>query len=456
MRKPRLFLLAILFLTLAAAFIDFPEKLPFKISVGKFKLEQTLSRPPLNFTLGPLRIARDTSIREGLDLAGGTHIVFRADMENIGSGDRDRALESAREVIERRVNFYGVSEPVVQTSKTSGDYRILVELPGITNVDEAIDLIGKTAQLSFREEEATPSAEATASAYLFGPFTKKTDLTGKDLRRSNVEFDPNTGEPQVSLEFNSDGAKLFEEITKRNVGKQVAIFLDDQLVSAPRVNEVIAGGNAVITGDFTVDEAKRLSIQLNAGALPAPLEIIEQRNIGATLGQASVKKSILAGLIGLGIVAAFMLANYGWLGFFADLALLIYTLLVLALFKLIPVTLTLAGIAGFILSIGMAVDANILIFERTREELRAGKSLALAVEEGFSRAWLSIRDSNVSSLITSLILFALGTQSVKGFALTLGLGIILSMFSAITVTRTFLRALEFREGRKIRILYGAR
>ncbi len=436
----------IVILTLVSAFVDFPERLPLKIAFGGFKLEKTLVKPPLDIGIGQFRLKRDISIREGLDLAGGTHIVFRADMQNIGSGDRDQALESAKEVIERRVNFYGVSEPVVQTSKASGDHRILVELPGIKNVDEAVDLIGKTAQLSFREEEASPSSEATAAASLFGPFTKKTDLTGKDLRRSSVQFDPSTGAPQVSLEFDSDGSKIFEEVTKRNIGKQIAIFLDNQLLSAPRVNEVISG-NAVISGSFSVDEAKKLSIQLNAGALPVPLEIIEQRTIGATLGQTSVQKSLIAGLIGLGIVAVFMIANYGWLGLFADLALLIYTLLVLALFKLIPITLTLAGIAGFILSIGMAVDANILIFERMREELRLGKAKDIAQRLGFSRAWSSIRDSNTSSLLTCAILYYFGTGMVRGFALTLAIGILVSMFSAIIITRTLLKLASRNQSR---------
>lgn len=439
MKKPIKILWLIILLTLVVAFVDLPSQIPLNLKVGKWKIEKTFQRRSLDFSLGPLRFKRDLNIRQGLDLAGGSHIVFQADMGNIPSGDRDRALEAAKEVIDRRVNFFGVSEPVVQTAKTEGDWRVLVELPGIQNVNEAVGLIGQTAQLTFREEEASPSAQSTESARLFGPFTKETGLTGKYLRRSEVQFDQNTGQPQVGLEFSQDGAKLFEEITKRNVGKQVAIFLDNQIISAPRVNEVISQGEAVITGDFTVEEAKKLSIQLNAGALPAPLKIIEQRNIGATLGQKSLEKSLIAGLIGLGTVAAFMLLYYGIPGLLADLALLIYTLLVLALFKLIPVTLTLAGIAGFILSIGMAVDANILIFERMKEELRWGKARQVAVELGFMRAWSSIRDSNVSSLLTCAILYYFGTGMVRGFALTLALGILVSMFSAIIVTRTFLR-----------------
>lgn len=464
MEKPKKILWVIILLTLAAAFIDLPSQIPINLEIGKWKFEKRFERPPLKLALGPLKFKRDLNIKEGLDLAGGSHLVFQADMEKLSSADRDRALASAREIIERRVNFYGVSEPVVQTSKSKDDYRVIVELAGVQNVDEAINLIGRTAQLTFREEEASPSSlrssgqapsassaaslqaearlsdgQATESARLFGPFTKLTDLTGKDLKRSEVKFNPNTSEPEVGLEFSSEGAKLFEEITKRNVGKQVAIFLDNQLISAPRVNEVISGGEAVISGDFTVDQAKNLSIQLNAGALPAPLKIIEQRNIGATLGQKSVAQSLIAGLIGLGTVVAFMFLYYGKLGLFADLALLVYTLLTLALFKLIPVTLTLAGVAGFILSIGMAVDANILIFERMKEELRWGKNRQAAVELGFSRAWSSIRDSNVSSLLTCAILYYFGTGIVRGFAFTLALGILVSMFSAIIVTKNFLR-----------------
>lgn len=455
MEKPKKILWVIILLTITTAFIDLPSQIPINLQVGKWKIEKRLKRPPLKLALGPFGFKRDLNVREGLDLAGGSHLVFQADMEKLSSGDRDRALVSAREVIERRVNFYGVSEPVVQTSKSKDDYRVIVELPGVQNVDEAVNLIGRTAQLTFREEEASPSAsfdstqdkssgqdpsaEATGSARLFGPFTKLTDLTGKDLKRSEVKFNPNTGKPEVGLEFSSEGAKLFEEITKRNVGKQVAIFLDNQLISAPRVNEVISGGEAVISGDFTVDQAKNLSIQLNAGALPVPLKIIEQRNIGATLGQKSVAKSLTAGLIGLGTVVTFMLLYYGKLGLFADLALLVYALLTLALFKLIPVTLTLAGVAGFILSIGMAVDANILIFERMKEELRWGKTRQVAVELGFSRAWSSIRDSNVSSLLTCAILYYFGTGIVRGFAFTLAIGILVSMFSAIIVTKNFLR-----------------
>jgi len=254
-----------------------------------------------------------------------------------------------------------------------------------------------------------------------------------------VSFDQNTNKPEVNLQFDDEGAKLFEEITSKNVGKRIAIYLDGQPISAPNVQEAITGGKARITGTFSLEEAKLLVQRLNAGALPVPIKLINQETVGASLGEISLKQSLFAGLIGLLAVAVFMILWYRLPGLLAVFALFIYTAIVLAIFKLISVTLTLAGIAGFILSIGMAVDANILIFERTREELRAGKSLGGAIEEGFKRAWSSIRDSNVSSLITCLILFWLGTSVIKGFALTLAIGILVSMFSSISVTRTFLR-----------------
>lgn len=446
MKNPRKFFLFILALTAIAIVIDLPKNLHVKLDAGKVKFDKVIFGPDLDFTFGGIRIKRELTIKQGLDLSGGTHLVLQADMIKIESGDRDRALEATKNVIDRRVNLYGVTEPVVQTAKVAGDYRVIIELPGVKDIEQAIDLIGKTAQLDFREEEGTPSAESSAAAKLYGPFTKDTGLTGKDLRRSQVTFNPNTGEPQVSLEFNANGAKLFEEITRRNVNKQVAIFLDSELVSAPRVNEVISGGNAVITGNFKLEEAKNLSIQLNAGALPVPVKIIEQRNIGATLGQESIQKSIRAGLVGLVIVVVFMIANYGKLGLLADVALFIYALLSLAIFKLIPVTLTLPGIAGFILSVGMAVDSNILIFERLKEELKANRPWQQAIELAFGRAWDSIRDANVTTLITCFILFNplnlefLNTSGmVRGFALTLTIGIFMSLFTGIVVTRTLIR-----------------
>ncbi|MBI3955277.1 protein translocase subunit SecD [Candidatus Gottesmanbacteria bacterium] len=428
----------IVILTIVVGIIDLPKNYRLNFQFGKIKIDRIISSPQINFTLGNISINKNIDIHYGLDLAGGTHLVLEADMSKVDKTDRVKAYESAKNIVERRINLYGLSEPIIQQSKVGDSYRLVVEIPGISNIDQAIELIGKTAQLSFFEEASASAKVATPSSFTdIWPIS--TSLNGKNLKKAEVTFQPNTGEPQVSLEFDSDGAKLFEDITTRNVNKTVAIFLDNQLLSAPKVNEPITGGKASITGKFSLDEAKRLAISLNAGALPVPLQVIEQRNIGATLGQQSVHKSILAGMIGLLIIGVFMIVNYGLLGVIADTALIIYALIVFALFKLIPVTLTLAGIAGFILSIGMAVDANILIFERMKEEIRWGKDYLVALKLGFDRAFPSIRDSNISSLITCGILYWFGTGIVRGFAVTLAIGIVISLFSAITITRNLLK-----------------
>lgn len=422
----------IILITLAAIFVDSP-KLPISSPINNF-----LNKFP---------------IKLGLDLQGGSELVLQTQMDKIPEENRDSALESARGVIERRVNLFGVSEAQVQSSKVGSERRILVELPGLKDASSAANLVGKTAQLDFREIPSTISAtmsEATKSGIPLVYFAAPTGLTGADLKKAQVTYGGGRGAiksgPEVSIEFTPEGAKKFADITKRNVGKELPIFLDDQPISAPTVQQEIDGGNAVITGQFSVEGAKNLAIQLNAGALPVPIKILEQRSIGPTLGQESVNKSLVAGIIGLTIVALYMAFHYGLLGIIADLALLIYTLLILTIFKtglfiLPPVTLTLAGIAGFILSIGMAVDANILIFERMKEERRWGKSKTLSLELGFNRAWSSIWASNVSSLITATILYAFGTSLVRGFAITLAIGVLVSMFTAVVVSRTFLRIL---------------
>ncbi|MEK7127508.1 MAG: protein translocase subunit SecD [Patescibacteria group bacterium] len=411
----------ILILALVATFIDLPSS--FKL------LNKTFARPNINLSIAGFTLQRNLDIREGLDLAGGSHIVMSADMTAIKQEDRNTALESLRSIIERRVNYFGVSEPTIQTAKVGNDYRIIVELAGINDTSAALNLIGQTAKLTFHEE-SSPSA-----------FTKETDLSGTDLARADAGFNQNTGEPIVNLTFTSDGAKKFEDITKRNLNKRVAIFLDEQLLMAPTVQSVITGGKAFISGQFTTTQTKEMAALLNSGALPAPVKVIEERTVGATLGRDSVNKSLLAGAIGLGIISVFMIANYGLLGLIADLALIIYVLLSVAVFKLVPVTLTLAGITGFILSIGMAVDANILIFERMKEEIRWGKQKAQAIELGFARAFPSIRDSNANSLIICAILYWFGTGAIRGFAITLAIGIAISLFTAITITRTLLRVL---------------
>jgi len=415
------------------------------IAIVLVSLYLDLPKTSLDFHLLGQYFRRDLKIKQGLDLQGGLQVVLQAEMKDIAEDRRDTALEAARNVIERRVNFFGVTEPTLQTSKSAGQYRIVVELPGVTDTEQALSLIGQTARLDFREpvfEELPP--ESTASAQITG--FKETDLTGKDLEQAAVTFDKNTSAPQISLKFTDEGAGKFEEVTKRNVGQPLAIFLDDQIISAPRVNEPISGGQAVITGQFSLAQAKNLAIQLNAGALPVPITVLEQKSIGATLGQDSVRKSLVAGIVGLFLVAFFMIAYYGRLGLLATVGLVIYGLITLALYKLIPVTLTLAGMAGFLLSIGMAVDANILIFEKIKEEKRVGKPSLAAMESGFGRAWDSIRDANICTLITCFVLFNplgwsfLNTSGmVRGFALTLGLGIFTSLFTGVMVTRTLIR-----------------
>ncbi len=430
MKNTRLAVLIIPIIIIISLFINLP-KIPIKFEKGPVKINTEIGG--YNLSLFGGKYYRDLNIRKGLDLAGGILVVLQADMSSISEGDRVEAIESAKKVIERRVNLFGVTEPTIQTSKIGQDYRIIIELPGVYDTQEAINLIGTTAKLKFKEIK-------------LDDFTD-TELSGSDLKKAGVAFDQQNGEPQVSLEFTAEGAKKFGEITKRNLQKPLAIFLDEVPVTAPVVRTVISDGRAVITGKFTVDEAKNLSIQLNAGALPVSVKIIEQRNIGATLGLESIRKSIYAGLVGLFLVAFFMIGNYGKLGLIANLALVIYTLITLAVYKMIPVVLTLPGISGFILSIGMAVDSNILIFERIKEERRLGKPLGLAMELGFGKAWDSIRDANISTLITCFILFnpfswgfLVTSGPVRGFAVTLFLGVVISLFTGIVVTRNLIRA----------------
>lgn len=392
-----------------------------------------------NASLKPLGVnyEKQLKIHEGLDLKGGSHLVYEADMSKVPDKERTEALEGALDVIEKRVNSLGVSEPLVQSNSSAGAYRVIVELPGITDVQQASKTIGDTVALEFWEQNPVPDPAANPQDPLAG--FKATDLTGKDLKRATVNFNQQTTEPEVNLQFNGDGAKKFADITKRNVGKPVAIVLDKAVISAPRVNQEITDGNAQISGSFEIESAKKLALQLNAGALPVPVKLVEQRTVGPTLGQESVEKSLTAGLIGLALVALFMVFFYRLPGALAVAALLLYAAIMITLFKLIPVTLTLAGIAGFILSIGIAVDANILIFERMKEELRTGKGLSQAIEIGFSRAFTSIRDSNVASLLMAGVLYMFGSGTIRGFAFVFALGVLVSFFSAITVTRTFIR-----------------
>jgi preprotein translocase subunit SecD len=327
--------------------------------------------------------------------------------------------------------------------KSGENYRIVVDLPGTERVDEAISIIGQTAQLSFVELEKEKVATTAADLSLF---SKMTDLTGKDVKKASVVFNPQTGKPEVGLSFTENGKKLFGELTERNIGKQVPIFLDNQLLSAPVVQQAIKDGNAVITGNFSVDEAKQLAMAINSGALPVPIKLVEQKNIGPTLGQDEVKKSFIAGIIGLTAVSLFMIGYYGKMGMIATLALFIYGLISLAIFRLIPVVLTLPGIAGFILSIGMAVDSNILIFERIKEELRKGKSFDIAFRLGFGRAINAIKDANFTTLTLAFILFNPLNWGflpqfgmVRGFALTLAIGVITSLFTGVVITKRLIK-----------------
>lgn len=448
-KNPRLFLWLIIGLTVIALFINLP-------SLGKINLK-SFKIPVVNQTIGGIievspgsvfkfiGITKPLEFRQGLDLKGGTSMTLEADMSKIPQDQRQSALNSAKTIIEKRVNLFGVSEPIVQTSLVNNQSRIIVELPSV-NIDQARGIIGTTAQLSFWEEVASPSAKTnTKDLIIIGnSYFKKTNLTGNDLSQTNVSFDQNTGKPEVQLKFTSGGTTKFADITKRDVKKRLAIILDNQVIEAPVVNEPILNGQAVISGGFTVDSANALSTELNAGALPVPLKILSEQSINPTLGSSYLTQSLFAGILGFIIIVFFMTCLYGRLGIIASVALVLYTLFVLSIFKLSSltpygVTLTLSGIAGFILSIGMAVDANILIFERMKEEKRLGRSQQTAIEMGFSRAWTSIRDSNVSTMITSFVLYEFGTGSVKGFALVLVIGVLISMFSAIFVTRTFLR-----------------
>ncbi len=371
--------------------------------------------------------------RLGLDLLGGAHLVYQADLANISENEKDDSMEGVRDVIERRVNLYGVGEPNVQIS---GGNRLIVELPQVKDVGEAIKLIGETPFLEFKELPAGFELTQEVSAENF----ISTGLSGKQLKRAFLSFDSTTNLPHVSLEYNDEGAKLLSEISKRNIGRPLAIFLDGLPISVPIVQDEITNGQAVISGSFTITEARELAGRLSAGALPVPIELISQQTIGPSLGRASLEQSLKAGFYGLLTLALFMAVFYRGYGLVAVFSLLFYTISVLTVFKFLPVTLTLAGIAGFILSLGMAVDGNILIFSRIKEELKEGKGRSAAIESGFERAWSSIRDSQITTLIAAVVLYIFAASLVKGFALTLAIGTIFSIFSAVYVTKAFLKS----------------
>ena len=365
----------------------------------------------------------------GLDLVGGSRLMLEAQTSDTVKEITPEIMDSLQYAIENRVNAMGVGETIVQRIGTK---RLLIEIPNITDTAKAKEFIGQTAELEFKRP--IQKADGTMD-------WESTGLTGKDLKKSLVGSNPSSGEWMVELEFNLEGAKKFSDLTRELTGKQMAIFFNNKLQSAPRVNEQITGGKAQITGGdggFEYEEAKQMVDLLNAGALPVGAEVIQEESVGPTLGADSINKSKIAGMVGIGAVMLFMIMYYRALGIISCFALIIYALINFAIYKLVPVTLTLTGIAGFILSIGMAIDANILIFERTKEELKMGRTLFTAINSGFDRAFTSIFDSNVSTIITCLVLYYFGASMVKGFALTLIIGVVLSMFSAITVTKNFM------------------
>lgn len=439
MKYIKYFLLFLVFILII--WIDIPQQYPVKFTIAGRKFDFILRPPSVTVTRNGQSFTKEVKTSLGLDLKGGSHLVFEADTIKVAEADLQDALSSARDIIERRVNLYGVSEPVVQTIKSGNIYRISVDLPGADNVSEAVSLIGQTAQLTFKEEGNYDEKIATAAPSIY-KLNKDTGLNGKHVKKASVTFNTQNGQPQVALEFNGEGAKIFADVTKRNVGKQVGIFIDYFPVSAPVVQQPITDGSAVISGSFTVDEAKQLAISINSGALPIPIKLVEQRNIGPTLGASEVQKSVVAGFIGLSMVLLFMIVYYGRLGVIASMALIIYGLISFAIFRLIPIVLTLPGIAGFILSIGMAVDTNILIFERIKEEIRKGKKTDIAIRLGFGRAIDAIKDANVTTLIVAFILFnPLNWEFlpqfglVRGFALTLAIGVATSLFTGIVITK---------------------
>ncbi len=396
----------------------------------------------------------DKKFKLGLDLSGGTHLVYKADTSGVSGADISGAMQSLKEVIERRINIFGVSEPIIQVEQggvfgtTNTEQRLIVELPGVTDVNQAIKRLGETPVLEFKllskEAEAKIKAGEKNQDVINTPGTfLETGLTGRMLQKASIQFNQDfASKPIIGLKFNEEGANLFAKITKENVGRVMGIFLDGNLIEAPSIKEEIKGGEAVITGDFTPDQAKQIVRDLNYGALPMPISLVSTETIGATLGDKAVDASVKAGLYAFVVVSLFLVIWYRFQGLVAALALVIYTIINLILFKFIPVTLTAAGIAGFILSLGMAVDANILIFERTKEELKRGKNKHDALKEGFHRAWSSIRDSNLSSIITAVILYYFAsTPIIKGFALVFLIGVLVSMFSAITASRTILFAI---------------
>ena len=388
----------------------------------------------------------------GLDLAGGTELVYKADMSETPEAERSDALSALQGVIERRVNMFGVAEPIVQTEEASAlsgitEDRLIVDLPGVTDIKAAVAALGETPTLDFRLATTTTVGTTTGVSFI------STGLTGRYLSNATLGFGSGAtaglASPQVILNFNSEGATLFEKITSENVGQTLAIFLDGQPISTPVIQEAIPGGQATVSGNFTATEARDLVRNLNFGALPVPIQLQSSSAVGPTLGGVAIASGVIAGIIGFVIISLFMIAWYRLPGVIAVLALTEYVAFMLAVIKVIPVTLTASGIAGLIISVGMAVDANVLIFERTKEELRDGKSPREAVRIGFARAWTAIRDGHLTMIISGVILFWLGTSIVQGFALVFVLGVLASFISAVSLSRVFLLAIVPEEGQGV-------
>ena len=441
MRKTKKFLILIILLFVISILIDLPRiKVDLK-SVG-INFNNYINHIQIN--LNPIGINYTNNLNPslGLDLKGGSELVLLANTSKIPASQVSNALSAARNIINQRVNLYGVSNAQVYTEKYGNQNRIVVDLAGVKNLNQAKKLVGETAKLEFLHLNSKYNLQAITTATIpLKYFDSSTNLTGADLQSASIVYPQGSTSPNIQLNFKPEGLAKFSQLAKQNVGKPIGIVLDGKVVENPVINSNLANGvtsSPVITGNFSLTQAQTLVDQLNAGALPIPVKLIEENTIGATLGSQSINASIIAGIIGIIIILIFMIWNYKTLGIIADIALILYALMAFAIFKIIPITLTLEGIAGFILSIGMAVDANILIFERMKEESIEGRSRKSILELGFTRAWNSIRDSNVSTLITTLVLYILGTSQIRGFAITLAIGVLVSLFTAVTVTRNLL------------------
>lgn len=378
--------------------------------------------------------SRDVTLRQGLDLKGGAYLVYEADTGSLKGTDQSNAMESVRSVFENRVNTLGVTEPEIRIGSSGGKPTLVVSLPGISDINKAKALLGSTAKLEFKDEAGNVVLE------------------GKDLVANKTTYEPSqsssgtglasTSEWEVKLVLTSEGKEKFATATSANINKQIGIYLDDVIISNPTVQSAITGGEARITGSFTNESAKDLALKLQSGALPVPVKLVQEQTVGATLGSDAIAKSLMAAVIAVALVMIFMIAYYHWCGVLASLALVVYVLINVMLYRLFPVTITLAGLAGFIISVGIAVDTNVLTFERLKEELRAGKPLPIAITEGFRRSWTSIRDSHISGIISAIVIFTFASGAVRGFALVLLIGTLLSLFTAITVTRNWMLLLS--------------